>query len=65
VEDEFPEVHWINPSLNDRQQDAVTQVLKADFSPLPYIIFGPPGTGKTMTVIEAVLQVRYNQRYTL
>ena len=45
--------------LNPEQRRAVGNILLAQVDGLtvPYIVFGPPGTGKTKTVCEAVLQL--------
>jgi hypothetical protein len=59
-----PEKNWagsfdpINIKLNEQQQQAVGTLLAESCGRGPYIIFGPPGTGKTVTMVEMCLQVR-------
>mmetsp|Transcript_24808 Transcript_24808/g.61013 ORF Transcript_24808/g.61013 Transcript_24808/m.61013 type:complete len:1075 (+) Transcript_24808:33-3257(+) len=48
---------WANDSLNPEQQAAVQRIANGHLRPMPYIIFGPPGTGKTTTVVEAIYQL--------
>ncbi|MBX2844411.1 MAG: AAA family ATPase [Flammeovirgaceae bacterium] len=43
-----------NPALNDSQNKAVNQILKAQDVA---IIHGPPGTGKTTTIVAAIQEV--------
>eukprot|EP00494_Astrolonche_serrata_P031011 UN31280 len=46
-----------NKQLNLEQREAIYHITNGMHGRCPYIIFGPPGTGKTVTVIEAILQV--------
>ncbi|XP_019633550.1 PREDICTED: putative helicase MOV-10 [Branchiostoma belcheri] len=42
---------------NEEQNRAVRHIVAGTSRPAPYLIFGPPGTGKTMTTVEAIKQV--------
>ncbi|NXQ55413.1 SDE3 helicase, partial [Anthoscopus minutus] len=50
---------WFNRQLetNEEQRKAVTHIVTGMSRPAPYLIFGPPGTGKTVTMVEAIKQV--------
>ncbi|KAG6857049.1 hypothetical protein H0H87_010405 [Tephrocybe sp. NHM501043] len=49
----------VNPLIgtNGPQLQAVISIVKQPPGSLPFIIFGPPGTGKTITMVEAMTQV--------
>ncbi|KAI6779588.1 uncharacterized protein J7T54_008206 [Emericellopsis cladophorae] len=55
-----PDVAWLDPTLNESQKDAIRFALASREVAL---IHGPPGTGKTHTLIELILQmVKQGQR---
>lgn len=49
-------IEWMS-DLNDEQRAAVVNILHQSSYPFPYILFGPPGTGKTKTLVEAIAQI--------
>lgn len=51
---DLPSPDWIDATLNDSQKDAIRFALGARELAL---IHGPPGTGKTHTLIELILQM--------
>lgn len=44
-------------SKNSEQAMAIHYIINKTALPAPYILFGPPGTGKTATIVEAIAQV--------
>ncbi|XP_072336263.1 putative helicase MOV-10 isoform X1 [Scyliorhinus torazame] len=42
---------------NPEQAAAVKCIVSGISRPAPYLVFGPPGTGKTVTIVEAIKQV--------
>ncbi|CAK1552284.1 unnamed protein product [Leptosia nina] len=50
---------FYNPLVadNEEQRSAVEHIVAGTSGLAPYIVFGPPGTGKTMTIVEAIVQL--------
>jgi helicase MOV-10 len=50
---------WVNKLIaeNPQQRQAVQNIINGTSLPAPYLLFGPPGTGKTVTLVEAIKQV--------
>ncbi|KAH9948068.1 P-loop containing nucleoside triphosphate hydrolase protein [Amylocystis lapponica] len=48
-------------SSNLQQTQAVRSICQMRPGAAPFIVFGPPGTGKTVTVVEAILQILLKQ----
>lgn len=44
----LPKTIWANRTLNEEQHKVIEQIVQGGQRPLPYIIFGPPGTGMSL-----------------
>ncbi len=48
---------WVDDTVNVHQKMSVSMILSKENGLAPIVIHGPPGTGKTKTVVEAVNQI--------
>ncbi|XP_029287551.1 putative helicase mov-10-B.2 isoform X2 [Cottoperca gobio] len=55
----MPKLRMFNHKLenNPEQCAAVQRIVAGSSKPAPHLVFGPPGTGKTITLVEAMNQV--------
>ncbi|KAF9487363.1 P-loop containing nucleoside triphosphate hydrolase protein [Pleurotus eryngii] len=54
-----PSLVFVNPLIgnNPAQRQAVASIVRQPPGSPPFVVFGPPGTGKTVTIIEAIRQI--------
>ncbi|EJD54693.1 P-loop containing nucleoside triphosphate hydrolase protein [Auricularia subglabra TFB-10046 SS5] len=55
-------VHQLQPgnrriAQNRPQREAIANILSLQPGSAPFVVFGPPGTGKTVTIVEAMRQL--------
>ncbi|KAL8688606.1 MAG: hypothetical protein Q9218_005526 [Villophora microphyllina] len=51
---------WFDRHLNHEQKKAVDAVLTNSHGNVPFLVHGPPGTGKTKTMVEMVTQLAFD-----
>lgn len=51
---------FFDEQLNREQQKAIESICSHNYGTLPFLISGPPGTGKTKTLVETALQLINN-----
>jgi helicase MOV-10 len=54
---------WFDNALNHEQKRSVNSICMMNYGAVPFLISGPPGTGKTKTLVETILQLIKNVKY--
>ena len=55
----FDDFEWFNPQIgtNEEQKTAIKNIVNCTAFPFPYVVLGPPGTGKTSCIVECIAQI--------
>ncbi|KAF1956931.1 P-loop containing nucleoside triphosphate hydrolase protein [Byssothecium circinans] len=53
----IPRRNLFDSQLNYEQAHAINSICVNDYGTMPYLISGPPGTGKTKTLVETAMQL--------
>ncbi|KAH7396548.1 P-loop containing nucleoside triphosphate hydrolase protein [Phaeosphaeria sp. MPI-PUGE-AT-0046c] len=59
-----PHSDFFDHAINYEQAHAVKSICVDDYGVLPYLISGPPGTGKTKTLVETAMQLLHTSKNT-
>jgi helicase MOV-10 len=59
----FPAMKWVDTKLNYEQQKAANAIVSSSYGSIPYLVIGPPGTGKTKAIVEITLQLLRRSQY--
>ncbi|KAL8927036.1 MAG: hypothetical protein Q9208_002581 [Pyrenodesmia sp. 3 TL-2023] len=51
---------WFDRNLNYEQKKAIDAIVAGTYGSIPFMINGPPGTGKTKTMVELVTQLAFD-----
>lgn len=51
------EANPYSEDLNEEQIQAIEQIIQGHYYPLPYLLYGPAGTGKSKTLVAAIKKI--------
>ncbi|KAL9045977.1 MAG: hypothetical protein Q9214_001078 [Letrouitia sp. 1 TL-2023] len=54
---------WFDRNLNYEQKKAIDAVLRKTYGSIPFLVNGPPGTGKTKTIVEIATQLAHDDEF--
>lgn len=59
IGEQVEDFEWMNKQIatNEEQMTAIKNIVNCTAYPFPYVVHGPPGTGKTSCIVECIVQI--------